>query len=117
LSFYWGGAQYTTRTGATTENIAVSLGSQTDYTATISNASESFDGWRPDTLGFTATSTSEVLTFLANGAPGNEPPVVVLDDVSLIAPEPGFWMAMVPCLGLLIVVVRLRRVKSASRSV
>jgi hypothetical protein len=117
LSFDWGGAQYTTRTGPTTEQLIVSLGSQTLNTSVIDNASQSFTGWQPDTMTFTATNTTELLSFLANGTPGNAPPVVVLDGVSMSAtPEPSYWAVMVLGLGLLFVAAR-KRFKSGSQTV
>jgi hypothetical protein len=118
LTFYWGGAQYTTRTGPTTENVIVSLGGETHDTATISDPSQSFTGWQPEVhMTFTADNTSEVLSFLADGTPSNLPPVVVLDGISLTAtPEPGYWMVMVLGLGILVFAAR-RRSKSANQSV
>lgn len=114
LSFYWGGAQYTTRTGPTTESWLVSLGSQTQSTGFISNASESFTGWQQANMQFKATSASEVLSFLAVGTPNGEPPVSVLDGVSLVAaPEPGYSAVMLLGIGCLAFVAR-RRYKSAS---
>jgi hypothetical protein len=91
LTFDWAGAQQQGRDGATTEAWQVSLGSETHSTATLNNANHGFTGWFTATLGFTATSTSEVLSFLATGGPsGTEPPFVLLDNVSLDlrVPEP-----------------------------
>jgi len=117
LSFYWGGAQYTTEVGPTTEQWVVGLGSETQSTAVIDNASQSFTGWQQANLFFTATSTSETLSFLANGTPSNAPPVAVLDGVSLTqTPEPGYYALMVIGLGLLFFTAR-RRSKSANQSV
>jgi hypothetical protein len=115
LSFYWGGAQFTTRTGDTTESWQVSLGSETESTAVIDNASESFTGWQQANMIFTATGASEVLSFLAVGGPANLPPVAVLDGVSLVqTPEPAYWTPMVLGLGVLVFASRRRR-KSASQ--
>jgi hypothetical protein len=117
LSFYWGGAQYTTRTGPTTESWQVSLGSETKSTGFISDASESFTGWQLANMQFQATSTSEVLSFLAVGTPNGEPPVSVLDGVSLVqAPEPGYSALMFAGVGALVFAARRRR-KSASQLV
>jgi hypothetical protein len=89
LSFAWAGAQQSGFTGATTDSWGVSLGSQTFNTATINLPSEGFSGWMNQTFHFTATSTSEVLSFLASGSPAI-PPFALLANVSLIdIPEPG----------------------------
>jgi hypothetical protein len=84
LSFYWAGAQEYNYGGATTDQLLVSLGTQTDDTAIVSLASHGFSGWAQTTLDYTASSTSEVLSFLATGTPPvSDPPFVFLDGVSL----------------------------------
>lgn len=89
LSFAWAGAQQTGFTGATTDNLTVSLGSSTQTTQTINVASQGFSGWLNQTFSFVATSSSEVLSFLAGGSPA-VPPFVLLANVSLTAaPEPA----------------------------
>jgi hypothetical protein len=73
----------------------VSLGSQTQSTATLSTAAKGFDAWTQATMFFTATSTTETLSFLAVGSPAGDPPTVLLDAVSLTAaPEPSTWGIM-----------------------
>jgi len=101
LSFAWAGAQQTGFTGVTTDAFAVSLGSQTFNTSTINVPSEGFSGWMNQTFNYTATSTSEVLSFLASGAPA-VPPFALLASVQLVdAPEPGTLMILVsPILAL-----------------
>ena len=92
VSFYFAGAQQYGYTGATTEQFAVSLGGQTIDTEVLSDASHGFTGWQTENLTFTATSTSEVLSFLAIGTPGGEPPMSLLDGVSVTdtaVPEPS----------------------------
>jgi hypothetical protein len=55
------------------------------------NPSESFTPWSQQILLFTASSTSEALTFLALGSPAGLPPIALLDGVSVTAvPEPAF---------------------------
>ena len=77
-------------TVATTEQLQVSLGSQTLLTPVISDMSPPASAaGRASTLMFTATSTSEVLTFLSLGTPDGLPPIAVLDNVSLTVPEPS----------------------------
>jgi hypothetical protein len=96
VSFWYAGAQQSgfgcVQTPCTTEAWQVSLGSQTQTTATVNtgNGVGGFSGWVYTTMVFTATSSSEVLSFLAQGTPGGEPPFTLLDGVSLVAtPEPG----------------------------
>jgi hypothetical protein len=91
LTFDYAGAQQLGFDGVTTGGWQVSLGSETHNTATLTNANHGFTGWFSATMNFTATSTSEVLSFLATGGPsGTQPPFVLLDNVSLdlSVPEP-----------------------------
>jgi hypothetical protein len=94
VSFAWAGAQQQGYTGATTENLKVSLGSSSQTTQTINLASQGFSGWMTQTFGFIATSSSEVLSFLAGGSPAL-PPFVLVANVSMTkAPEPASMMVM-----------------------
>jgi hypothetical protein len=105
VGFWWAGAQQegVNYTAPTTEQWQVSLGSQTQSTAFVDNAGEGFTGWMYQTLTFTATGTSEALSFLANGTPGSsEPPFVLLADVSFTqTPEPGTLTMMLGGFGLI----------------
>ena len=83
LSFYWGGAQQEGFTGATTEAWKVTLGSESYTTDVADNASHGFTGWMQQTFNFTATTNTEVLSFLAKGTPTGVPPFSVLDGVSM----------------------------------
>jgi hypothetical protein len=92
VSFYWGAAQQYTFTGPTTEQFEVSLGGQTDATSVLANVSHGFTGWQEETMTFTATSTSELLSIAAIGLPdSSEPPMALLDGVSVTqaTPEPS----------------------------
>jgi hypothetical protein len=91
LTFDFAGAQQTGFDGETTEGWQVSLGSDTQSTSILNNAEHGFTGWFTATMNFTATSTSEILSFLALGGPsGSQPPFALLDNVSLdlSVPEP-----------------------------
>jgi hypothetical protein len=104
LSFWWAGAQQDGFTGPNTEQWDVSLGSQTQFTAVVDNASHGFTGWHYQTFTYTATSASEVLSFLALGTPNGEPPFSLLDGVSLdptAVPEPGSMALMLGILGFM----------------
>lgn len=90
LTFDWAGAQQTGYTGATTEEWKVSLGGTTQNTPLVNNLSQSWTGWMTQTMHFTATSTSELLSFLAYSTTTscNLPPFALLANVSLV-PEPA----------------------------
>jgi hypothetical protein len=96
LSFYWAAAQLrngdgSQYNGASTDIFTVSLGGETQTTPTASIASHGFSGWMLQTFDYTATSSSEVLTFLATGT-SSVPPAALLDGVSLVSvPEPDTW--------------------------
>ncbi len=94
VTFSFAGAQQYGYTGITTEQFAVSLGNQTDYTDVLTDASHGFTGWEQENLTFTPTSATETLSFLAIGTPGGEPPFSLLDGVSVDSaqspvPEPA----------------------------
>jgi hypothetical protein len=108
LTFDWAGAQQSGYTGATSEQWVVSFGGQKQSTAVVPNAAKGFTGWMVQTFDFTATSTQEVLSFLAVGTPNGQPPFSLLTGVDLedIA-EPGSLVALV--VGLTAVGVARRR--------
>jgi len=91
LTFYWAGAQQSGYDGLNSEQWIVSLGNQTIKTALVQNSSHGFTGWMEEKFTYTATSTTEVLSFLAHGVPNGVPPFSLLDGVSLKAqvPEPS----------------------------
>jgi hypothetical protein len=88
VTFEWALSQQTGFSGDTHQGLQVSLGSQTDDTGLILLSSQTFSGWMSESMSFTATSNSEVLSFLAYGSP-QVPPFTLLTDVSLTqTPEP-----------------------------
>lgn len=91
VSFAWAGAQQTGFTGATTESWIVDLGSSATQTTQIINvADHGFSGWLNQTFNFVASSSSEVLSFLAAGTPAGVPPFALLANVSVTkVPEPA----------------------------
>jgi len=93
VSFYWAASQQYGYYGATQQYWAVSLGAQTIDTPTYDLSSQGFSGWMYQTDTFTATSSSEVLSFLAYGNVP-VPPFALLDGVTMNdssspVPEPG----------------------------
>lgn len=106
VSFWWAGAQQAGFYSPTTEQWVVSLGDQTIATPTVNNVSQGFTGWAYQTFNYTATSSSELLSFLAVGTPSGVPPFSLLDGVTVQqVPEPAAWtllMAGLVVLGCLL---------------
>jgi hypothetical protein len=115
LTFEQAAAQQGGTFGAATEEWQVSLGSQTQDSTLMFNPSGGFRPWNQQTMTFTATSTSEVLTFLALGRPSGLPPVSLLSDVSLVAtPEPSAVFLTLSTIALLgLAAIRSQRKKRA----
>ena len=91
LSFQWAGAQMYGYDGDTTDELTVSLGSQSQVAGVLSIPEHTFSGWMTTTMVFTATANTETLTFANSATTGvGLPPFLLLDGVSLTAvPEPG----------------------------
>ena len=112
VSFYWAAAQQSgsSYNTATTEQWQVSLGNELHSTPVVNNPAQGFTGWIRQSLTYTATSTSEVLSFLAAGTPSGQPPFSLLDGVSIIAvAEPASWMTLVVAVLSIIGVAHLKR--------
>jgi hypothetical protein len=111
LTFDWATAQYADRQGVTTEKLVVDFGGQEVVTDTVVNPSEGSTPWRIEHFKFTATSVSQVLSFLSIGTPNGQPPVALLDGVSLTqaVPEPATWAMMIAGFGLVGGLARRRR--------
>jgi hypothetical protein len=111
LTFYQASDQQGGFSSPTTDYWQVSLGSSTLNSAAIVQSGGTFSGWIPQSLTFTATSSSELLNFLSIG-PGGVPPVVLLANVSLSqVPEPSVLIPLAGLVGLL--AYRLRRMRRA----
>lgn len=111
LFFYWAASQQTGFSGPTVQEWKVSLGSQTDTTENYNLPSHGFSGWMPAWMDFTATNSSETLSFLAAGSP-QVPPFTLATDISMqdlkvtgVAPEPEtlplLLTGLLVCAGLL----------------
>jgi hypothetical protein len=115
VSFAWAGAQQSGFTGPTTDEWTVSLGTvsasnPSQTTNLLSLPNEGASGWVNQTFTFIATSSSEVLSFLATGTPTGQPPFALLAAVSVTnVPEPASWALMLTGVAGLIGITRRRR--------
>lgn len=106
VTFYQAAGQQAGFTGATTERWQVSLGTSSKLSTLINLASEAnVTPWQKQTLSFTATTTSDVLSFLAVGTPAGLPPFSLLAGVSIAqnptaVPEPLTFLGTMTALGL-----------------
>jgi len=119
VSFYQAAGQQMGDSGATTEQWQVSLGSQTQLSSLMSIPQGGVFPWETQTLTFNASSTSEMLSFLAIGAGGGVPPIVFLDGVSMDAsgsvPEPSATL-LLGGVGAVVGMGRLGRRMRANRT-
>ena len=108
MSFYQAAGQQNGDAGPTTEQWQVSLGSDTQFSALMSTPQGSYSPWQTQTLSYTASSTSEVLSFVAVGT--GLPPIVFLDGVDMEAnvPEPSALLLLAG-VGTVAAIGRLRR--------
>lgn len=119
LTFNWAGAQQHGYSGTTTDNWTAYFGTSTSnyqsYTTdTLTNVDHGFTGWQTASTTFTATSSTQILAFLAKGTPDGQPPFSLLDDVSLTehvaaVPEPASWAMFIGGFGLVGGALRRRR--------
>lgn len=121
LTFDWAAGELQDRTGYTSEQLHVFLGTDEQSTGVYHNTASStapgsFSGWQQVSFTFKATGPTEVLKFLSDGAPANNlPPVAFLDHVSLsMVPEPATWAMMLVGFGGLGAALRRRRSLAAA---
>ena len=101
VTFDYAGAQQSGFTGPTTEQWKVYTGTSStpssgdlQFTTNLISmpSGTQFSGWKSASFDFTATSSTEFLSFLAAGTPDGEPPFSLLDGPSVNAaavPEPS----------------------------
>lgn len=94
LTFDYAAGQQNGLGGNTTEQWEVYFGTtttySTQYTPLLSNPQGDFQPWTEATMDFKATSTTQILEFLALGSPIGDPPMDFLANVNLSpAPEPS----------------------------
>jgi hypothetical protein len=111
ISFYQAAAQQRGFDGATTERWQVSLGSESKLSTLMNNANHGAVNWMPQSLSFTASATTAILSFFAIGTPSGQPPFVLLDGVTITEvpttsnPEPatlaliGIGLVCLPLIG------------------
>jgi len=105
VTFEWAAAQQSGYYTATSDSWLVSLGGgASQNTGMVDIPAKGFSGWIGETFDYTASNTSEVLSFLAAGAPTGQPPFALLSNVSMVdltpVPEPSQIMG-----GLFIVAI------------
>ena len=115
VKFYQAAGQQQGFGGSTTERWSVSLGGENFLSSLFSLPEGGGGPWEKQSAVFTATSTSQVLSFLAIGTPGGQPPISMLDGVSLSAvPEPASWAMLIMGFGLVGAAARRRRVTAVA---
>lgn len=118
VSFEWAAAQQYGFYGDTTEQWLVNLGldsSTQQATNVFSNCNQCFSGWMQTSMTFTATATNELLSFLAVGTPGGEPPFSLLDGVTMYANVPEPSSCLLVAAAMLACAIVLRRKRSVLR--
>ncbi len=115
LTFYQAGDQELGGAVGSLENWEVSLGSDTQYSTVMNVPQGAVVPWQPQTMSFTATGTSELLSFFAIGTPG-DPPMVFFSDPDLEAnvPEPSAFL-LLAAVGIVIAIGRVGRRVIANR--
>lgn len=100
LSFWWASGQQKNFNGPVTNSFQYSFGSEVKNTAVVALPQGGFEPWAQVKSIFTATSTSQLLSFLSLGTPNGQPPIALLDGVSMTEVAPVPLPAALPLLGL-----------------
>lgn len=115
LSFDYAMGQQAGFNGRNDDNYwQVGFGDATRNSGMLSLADGGFTGWQTATMSFTATSASQVLSFLAKGSSPGAPPFLLLDNVSMesAVPEPSTLSLLLGAGGLLVFLARRRSAKA-----
>jgi hypothetical protein len=116
LTFDVAFAQQYNYNGDTTQHVTASLGGQSFTTADFNLTSHGFSGWNVVTDTFTATATTETLSFLAYGSQP-VPPFTLISGVTFApaaVPEASTWAMMLIGFGGMGVAAHQRRRRSAA---
>lgn len=125
VSFDWAATQWREESGATTDSVTVSLGSQSFTTNVYDLPSHGFSAWMNFTDSFTYeggtstvayggadgltyTTVANALTLFTTGTPNGLPPGVLISNVSLNVAEPATWAILLFGVGGLAVAARRR---------
>lgn len=100
LSFWWASGQQKDFAGSITNSIAYSFGTEAGSTGVVALPQGGFQPWAQVKALFTATSTSQLLSFLSVGTPNGLPPIALLDGVSMTEVAQVPLPAALPLLGL-----------------
>jgi hypothetical protein len=114
VGFDYAFAQQAGFDGDTTQNWTVNFGSETKTTENFDVPNHGFSVWKRASFDFTASSASQVLSFVAWGnVPA--PPFALLDGVTLTetttgaVPEPSNWAMLITGFGIVGAAARRRR--------
>lgn len=116
LTFDYALGQQSGFSGANQNNYwEVTLGGVVQDATALSIVDGGFSGWQTATMSFVATSTTELLSFLAETSSAGAPPFLLLDNVALNAavPEPSTCSLLLGGLGALGWLARRRRKRAA----
>lgn len=84
LTFYQASAQQKEFDGDSTDYFTVNFGSSTQNSTLMNHPSLApVSAWQQQTMTFTAQNSSQLLSFVAQGAPNGQPPFALLSSVSL----------------------------------
>lgn len=120
VSFFWGTTQETQASNLVQshqEHLTVGFGSSSqDTSPDVTTNWGDFEGWFQTSFTFTATGTSQLLSFMASGLPSDGPPMILLTGVSVTqnVPEPpelALFGGGLLGLGLLTVFARRRALR------